>query len=120
MITVTTEMGASLTAQQWAHLRGIAEAEAKFMTGQVARLQDIAHLAAQQEAGTLTPEETTHLAALKAAYVRVERTNRAAIEDEREAILTDRPRNWVDPKRLAEQPDLLQRWVRSVLRTPQS
>ena len=118
MIAVTTEVVASLTAEQWAELRGVTEAEAKFVTGQATRLQAIAHLAAKQVAGTLTTEEATHLAALKATYVSVEKTNRATIDDEREAIITNRPRNWVDPEMLDGQPDLLQRWMSGILHMP--
>ena len=118
MIAVTTKVAETLTAEQWAELRGITEAEAKFITGQAARLQHIAHLAAKQEAGTLTTEEATYLAELKATYVRVEMTNRTTIEDEREAIITSWPRNQIDPKMLAEQTDLLQRWISGVLHTP--
>lgn len=118
MIAINAELAETLTAEQWAELRGITEAEAKFASGQTARLQHIAHLAAKQEAGTLTTEEATHLAALKAAYVRAEKTNRAAIDEEREAIIANHPWNVVDPERLAEQPDLIQRWMSGVLHSP--
>ena len=118
MTAITAEVAETLTAEQWTELRGITEAEAKFITGQAARLQNIAHLAAKQAAGPLTTEEATHLAAQKVAYVKVEQANRATIDDEREAIITNRPRNGVDPKRLAEQPDLIQRWMSGVLHTP--
>lgn len=118
MIALTTELADTLTAQQWAELRGITEAEAKFITGQAARLQHIAHLAAKQEAGTLTTEEATRQAELKAAYVKVEQANRTTIDGEREAIIANRPGTGADPKRLAEQPDLIQRWMSGVLHLP--
>ena len=118
MIAVTTEVAETLTAEQWAELRGITEAEAKFIAGQAARLQHIAHLAAKQETGTLTTEEAMRLAELKATYVQVEKANKATIDDEREAIIANRPRNGVDPNRQAEQPDLIQRWMSGVLHTP--